>query len=327
MRGLDDTISGSIVPGDSDIAADGYSLQRLVFQPVRAHLKLVLLVPATLVTLTLAHQALRTPEYTASVVVAPTDQSTSSISSQLKGLGGLAALAGAGLPAGEVTEFDRFKFLLQSARLGNKQADDGTILKLVFRDQWDPATRQWIKRYSPVQMVKDMLWPVFGMPSWLPPDGRDLARHYERTIGLREMGDTGLLQISYVDEDPQRAKIVLDAIVRDTNLLLRDDAADRARAKANYLREQLMITQVAEYRTNLASMLGQQEQILMLSSTSLPFAADTLQPLNISRLPTSQRPFLFGMIAAAVGLCLGIMLALFLGVPAAKDKLETDNPK
>jgi len=308
MQPLDEKVPASF-EGDFD----RYGLQAMVVDPVRKHFAVVLLTPAILVLVTLLYQILRTPEHTASVVVSPTDQSTASLSSQLSRLGGLAGIAGAGLTKGEVTEFDRFRFLLQSVRLGEKQTQDGKILKLVFREEYDPSTSTWVKLNTPVQKVKDVLWPTFGLPAWLPPDGRSLARHYERQLSTRELGDTGLLQVSYKDEDPERARIVLDAVIRDANELLRADASNRAASKAQYLREQLMVTPVAEYRVNLASLLGQQEQTLMLTSTGLPFAAETLQPLTISREPTSQRPLLFGMIAGVVGLVLGILVALLLG--------------
>lgn len=292
----------------------GRDLGELLWAPIRTRWPMILGLGLLAVLATLAWQATSTPKYTARVVVFATNQESGGLAGQLGSLGSVAALAGASLGrTKQVSEFDKFEFLLTSARLGDYQAREREILPIVFWRRWDGEKGAWKRPEGPVQTVKDLLWPVFGLPAWLPPDGRDLAEEYDRRLTTRSKGETGLFQLAYVDSDPDRAVRILKAIVEDANELARRDAAARSAAKAEYLREQLQKAQVAEYRTNLAMLLAVEEQTLMLTSTNLPYAAEIVQPFTVSRKPTSQRPVVFGLIAAIVGLSFGLLLALALG--------------
>jgi uncharacterized protein involved in exopolysaccharide biosynthesis len=292
----------------------GFDIRRYVIEPVIHRWKLVLGMPVAFSLLALTWQAVATPKYTASTVVTATSQNASSIASRLGQLGGLAALAGSSLGASqETTEFDKFEFMLTSPRLGDYQARTRRMLPIVFDKKWDSEQQAWARPEGAVQTVKNALWPLFGLPAWLPPDGQTLAEHYDRNLQVRQRGTTGLFQLSYTDEDPERALMVLQAIVADSNELLRQDAARRAAAKAAYLRSQLETARVAEYRVNLATLLATEEQTLMLTATSLPYAADTVQPYTVSAKPTSQRPVIYGAIAFVLGASLGLFFALVLG--------------
>jgi uncharacterized protein involved in exopolysaccharide biosynthesis len=299
----------------------GFDLRRFVLEPILHRWKLILGIPTVMVALVLIWQALSTPEYTAQTVVTATQQNGGDLSSQLGKLGGIAALAGASLgPSAEASEFDKFEFLLTSSRLGEYQAERRNMLPIVFADRWDSQRKDWKRPEGVVQGIKDVFWPLFGMPAWLPPDGRELAEQYDRSLQIRERGTSGLFQLSYTDADPERAKFVLEAMVLDANELLRADASRQSAAKAAYLRSQLATAEVAEYRVNLAALLSREEQTLMLTSTSLPFAAQTVQPYTVSATPTSQRPVIYGGIAFVLGVALGLFLALVLGpVRGASD--------
>lgn len=290
----------------------GPSIMTGMWGAVRSRWPLVMAVPAVLVALTLVYQAVDTPQFTARAVVTAQVQSNN-LSNQLGRLGGVAALAGASLgKSKDVTEFDKFQFLLKSDLLGDYEAHRG-MLPIIFRDRWNSEKRTWRRPETTGQAIKDLLLPIFRLAPWSPPDGRDLAALYGRQLVQREVGETGMIELAYDDSDPARAVFVLQTMVKDANDILRTAATARAAQKAIYLRQQLALAQVAEYRSNLASLLGTEEQTLMLSSTKLPYAADIVQPFTVSAQPTSQRPLLFAMIAGVVGISLGVFVALVLG--------------
>lgn len=292
----------------------GRSFNDLVWRPIRARWWLLLALPLLLVALTLVWQAVRQPQYTATLVVAPNDENAAGVSSQLRGLSGLASVAGISLPKGqEVSAFDKFQFLLVSDRLGLHQSERRDSLQRAFAKRWDAANGRWIRPDGAVQAIKDALWPTFGMEAWLPPDGRDLAEHYADRLQQKKLGDTGLLQLSLDDPNPENARVLLSTAVADANELLRQDAAREAQRKAGYLRLQMMSAQIAEYRVNLSQLLAREEQTLMLTRSSTPYAAVPLQQVSVSRQPTSQRPVLFALIAGVIGLSLGVLIAVLLG--------------
>ena len=277
---------------------------------------MVVLGPLVAIVAVLVWQAAQTPEYTARAVLAPTDQEGGDLKSQLSSLSSLASIAGVKLgDKGTVSEFEKFQYLLFSDRLGLFQARTPRFLQLVFAKQWDSARRRWRKPDGLGQSIKDSLFPVFGIPPWLPPDGRNLAMLYDRKLSVRKLGDTQLLQLSYVDPDPVRAGYILRSVIHDANELLRRDAQRRSQMQATYLRHQLAISQVQEYRDNFVALLARQEQTLMLTNADLPYAAETLQAETAAREPTSQRPFLYAAIAGAIGLCVTVFAAIVLGVP------------
>lgn len=307
----------SVSLGASVLFEPEASLSAQIWMPVRHRWKMVLGGALLAAIAVLVVQAVQTPEYTARMVLSPTDQGSSNLNSQLGRLSGLASIAGVSLgDKTAVSEFEKFQYLVFSERLGEYQARHGDILKLVFRKRWDAAMRQWQRPRTLGQAFRNTVYPIFGLPAWQAPDGRDLADEYDRRLASRKLGETALLQLSYRDSDPVRAATVLSAIVHDANELLRQDAQRKALSQSAYLRRQLGLAQVQEYRENLAQLLARQEQTLMLAAAEVPYAAEALQPQTISKEPTSQRPFLYAGIAAVVGLSFSAFVAILMGLPS-----------
>ena len=152
---------------------------------IRRRWLLMLAIPAVLVALTLFYQAVDTPQFTARMVIVAQAQSNN-LSADLSRLGGIAAIAGTSLgKSKDVTEFDKFGFLLKSDLLGGYQARRG-MLQIVFRDRWDKASHRWRRPATASQGIKDLVWPIFRLSPWLPPDGRDIAQLYGRKLVQRE---------------------------------------------------------------------------------------------------------------------------------------------
>lgn len=291
-----------------------FDLNRWFWQPIRHRWPLIAGITIAAVLLTLAWQAYSTPKYTARAVVYATNQQADGLARQLGSLGGVAALAGASLGKTEqVSEFEKFRFMLTSERLGDYHARERDMLPIVFWKSWDKDRKDWKRPTGTLQALKDAFWPMFGLEPWQPPDGRSLAKVYSKRLAARAPAESGLLRVSYEDTDPDRAKFILQSAIEDANEIVRQDAAQRAAAKAEYLRSQLAVAQVAEYRINLAMLLATEEQTLMLTSTKLPYAAELVQPYTVSRDPTSQKPVTYGIIALVAGLSIGVFIALMLG--------------
>lgn len=301
-------------PSLDEPARMGFSIGQTFIRPLRDRWILVLAIPAVLMLLVILAQALATPKYTVSAVITATRQDSDGLSRQLGQLGGFAALAGASLGTSEkVTPFEKFQFLLTSERLAAFHVDRRSMLPLVFSVSWDARTQQWQRPSGLGQTVRDLVYPMFGLNPWSAPDYRTLARRYAQNLTIRGISDTGLVEIAYEDSDPERARLVLEAMFEDANTLLREEAKAQAETKATYLRTQLGQAEIIEYRVNLANLLAREEQILMLTSTSGPFAAELVQPYVVSPQPTSQRPLVFAIVAALVGFSISIFVALLLG--------------
>ena len=250
-----------------------------------------------------------TSRYTATVVLAPAANRTEM--PQLKGgLAALSGLAGGKLGGGNVSSMDRFGFLLTSTRLTAYQIANRQILRVLFPERWDATLGRWKEPSGLMQTVAGGIKTLFGIPAWLPPDEFAVAKLYERSLAQGKVGDTELVRLSYTDKDAARAERVLRWIVADANEIVRADAALRARQQSVYLREQLRTSTIQDYRDALLALLSQEEQTLMLSSSQLPFAADTVEGGATSLIPTSKRPVTSAIAGTLVGLVLAYLVAL-----------------
>ena len=249
------------------------------------------------------YEIIATARYTATVVVVPATNRTDL--PQLRGgLAALSGLAGGKLGGNNVNSMDRFTFLLTSTRLAERQIARRPILLVLFPERWDARHRGWVPPTGFVQGISESLKQIFGIPTLIAPDKFAVAKTYEKNLAQAKIGDTELIRISYNDKDPARAVQVLRWIVDDANEIVRGDAAQRAQQQSAYLRERLRTSTIQDYRETLLSLLAQEEQTLMLSSSRLPFAADTIEGESTSPVPTSKRPFTTMMAGALLGLML-----------------------
>jgi hypothetical protein len=258
-----------------------------------------------------------TPEYTASVVLAPT-LSSDNISDKLASLSGLGGFASAlGLRGGKsVSSNDRFMYLIRSSNLAEFQIEHRGILQILFPDRWDSEHKAWKPR-SGTAAIKGWLAWLSGNRIADPPDAYAVVKEYDEHLDVKRVvaassvvEETGMMSLTYTDTDPTRAANVLRFIVQDANEMLRREAAQRATIQAAYLRAKLADVSVQDYRETLGKLLSEQEQTLMLTNSKLPFAAEPVSDIAAPPLRNPTRALLFGFIAGALGFCLAYFLAI-----------------
>ena len=253
-------------------------------------------------------------EYTATLVVAPTDRAQNA-SSKLSQLAGLASFAGVNFPgANSVSDFDRFLYLVHSADLADWQLRYRNVLPILYPDRWDPATRKLGPSTSVLSRFSSWLTGPRDVPQ---PDAYAIARQYDshlseqRVLSLSDVNQqSDLLQLTYTDTDPVRATTILNRIVDDANEILRERAFQRASIQAAYLQEKLRDVSFLEYRNTLERLYSEQEQILMLTHSNLPFAAEPVSGVNVPAMKVPKRVATFGLIAAAIGFSLSYFVAI-----------------
>lgn len=252
-------------------------------------------------------QARAAPVYVASAVVSPTNNSNSGQTSKI---GRLASFAGIDLTSAKpASNYERFLFLLSSPELAAYQIREHNMLRVVFAGQWDPARHRWKDAAGWNASLRAVINPIFGLPLSPPPDEHALAGYYARALETQKVPDSGLTRLVFHDADPARAKMLLRMLIEDANELLRREAAGYARQQADYLRTRIATTPVQDYRTTLIDLLAEQEQTLLLSNGSMPFAAEQIEAVNASPIPT-KRPLLFGALAGVVAFCLASLVAV-----------------
>jgi uncharacterized protein involved in exopolysaccharide biosynthesis len=256
------------------------------------------------------------PDFTATVVLVPTTQG-SDVSDRVQQFSGLASLAGINLRQDRgVSSFDRFFYLVFSPDLAAYQIEHRPILQTLFPQRWDAEHKTWVPPHGISATIKNVLSSVTGAPAWQPPDLWSVADEYKLRLSIRKVAaagdarETQMVQLSYVDSDPQRAQAILLAIVTDANQMLRDFAQARASVQAKYLRTQLSDVAVQDYRATLEKLLSEQEQTLMLTASKLPFAAEPVSAQIVPALQSPRRSALYAAIFGAIAFSIGFLFAI-----------------
>jgi hypothetical protein len=289
------------------VVSDSIPFHTAIVAPLRAAWRWILATVVMFAGLSLLQQALARPVYSASAVVAA---STPPSGNKSGNLGRIAAIAGVDLGSKQVTSFDQFLFIVHSLELSSYQIGVRPMLRLVFADDWDPALREWKRPAGFGASLRSAILPMFHLPVWSPPDAMSLADHYDLVLDERKLADSGLVRLVYADTDPRRAAVVLSLIIADGNERLRREAAASARLQAQYLRERIAQTEVREYRNTLIDLLADEEQTLLLSNGAIPYAAKTIEAVNVSPVPTSQRPLIYALIASVLGFSIAAFVAI-----------------
>ena len=252
--------------------------------------------------------------YAASLALAPANSTldASSSLSRVSGLGGLASL-GLGNVTSKSTNYDRFIYLISSPELANWQIQHHDIRPMVFPGSWDAQKKTW---RAPDDLMVRLGLTHDTLPR--PPTAYELAGLYASQLTMTELGDAGLIgssgmvKLTYTDTDPVRASQVLRYIVSDANQILRSQSTRKATLQADYLRDKLSSTSVQDYRDTLLKLLSEQDQMLMLAKSNMPFAAEPIAEGDLSAAPVPKRSLLFAMIAGVVVFSLSYFVALML---------------
>jgi hypothetical protein len=280
-------------------------------QPLIAYRSLIITAAVVGAILVGGWALLRPQQYVATVVVAPTD-SSENLSNKLGQLGGLASLAGVNLRGGKGDgDFDRFTYLIQSAELADWQIKNKNMLAILYPKMWDSHLNKWTPPLSGLDRL-------FGLkPKSDPPDAYDVSRLYrenmseKRVVSLTSVDQmSDLLVITYSDTDPNRGISVLNRIVSDANEILRERASLRASIQAKYLESKLGQVSQVEYRETLEKLYAEQAQILMLTNSHLPYAAEPISGVDLPAMKVPRRTGLF----AAIGGVIGASLAYFMAI-------------
>ena len=302
---MDDQTTAPVVPLVVSIPAQGYAPE--LAKPLRRRWPVVLAVGLVFAAIVFVWQAASVPRYSAYAAIGAAENPGQGGKSSMGGLAGLANAAGVSIPGGggQTSPFDQFKFLLTSPDLAAFQAKQRPMLQIAFSSAWDSERRQWREPQGMRASFYRWFNPIFGIPASPPIDTRTLAGFYGSKIKLQPIPDTELFRVIFEDPDPARAAMLLDYLLRDANEMLRLRAQANARMQAAYLRDRLARVEVQSYRETLVLLLQQQEQTLMLANGQMPYAAQRVEEINVSSVPTSKQPLLYGTIAFIIGLSFG----------------------
>lgn len=266
----------------------------------------VLLTTALAVGLVSVWMSMVEQQFTAEMTVAPAGVNTGP---NLGALSAVARFAGLGeTTTEEVPKYIRFQQIISSTVLTERLQQRYQVMQRVFKDRWDPATRSWNAPSNPLDKIKAVVNPWFGLPAWSDPSAKTLVEYLREEVAVSEVGDTAMLKFSYSHNDPEFALSLLAWLHAEADEILREEAREAAKRQVTYAGERLASISVSDYRAMMLSVLAEEEKKLLLIEASGPYAALIVDPPTVSDQPTFPRPIVFLLAAVIAGGALGTVL-------------------
>lgn len=271
---------------------------------------------AIVVALVVGWMKMKSPLYTAAVVVAPaSDAGAGGLASRLSQYSGIAALAGIDLPSNEVvTPFRQFTEIMTSPVVAERLAKKYDIMPTIFagRWSWSPTEKVWTRQRGLLSPVTGWAREFFGLPPRPPPSVGQLADYLHEKISMSEIELTGMQRIMFRHKDPVFAVQMLAALHKEADGVIREESEMRTSRQIAYIERKLQTTTAADHRRSLVQLLLDQEKQMMMIQVNLPFAARIIEPPIASSAPTSPKPKLFLAGAIVLGAMLGIFIVFLI---------------
>ena len=283
------------------------------------------LIGSVIVALTAGIAYLQTAqrEWTAELMVTPTQNDAGSLMGRLGSLGGLASMAGVSLPTSKaVSQFTLFEEGVHSRTTANKLAADERILRGAFPRDWNDETNSWEEPRGLVPAAVRSIKALIGQPdaNWSKPGGARLQRYLSKNVSLSNDTKKNTLTLSFEHPDPEFATYLLDRLQATIDLELRERMLGRSSDYIAYLDGRLKEVSNAEQRLALVDVLNEQEKLRMMASSSVPFAAEPFGNAAIGDRPSSPDPAIVLGGLFMLSLLIGGALALVKGIPKVRAK-------
>lgn len=262
--------------------------------------------------LALAGLWLVTPQYTASMTIAPTGR----IGPAGMGMRVPSAVANPVRPVAEggpgeelLSDFSRYRELLVSVPVAERLVSDTDLMSRLFPAAWDAERKEWQRPPDPLSWAARLMRRMVGHPDWAPPDAVSLSRHLRRKLAVEKVHGGPIHRIAFRHEERRFAIHLLSRLHGVADQLLREEAVRRTQKEVDYVRDKLRGISKAQDERALAALLADQERILVMLDVDLPFAADTIEPAHAPALPDWPNPVVLLPLGAVVGMGLAIFAA------------------
>jgi len=262
---------------------------------------------------------MRTPQYTVQVTIAPKAEPPGTYSSPGGASGGfmssgssmlLTALGGGGSSA-PPSDFEQYRRLLISHATANLIAANPAIMHRLVPG-WDYETKSWRRPSGPIFWLKEGVKALIGRPLWTPPGPNEAFSYLQKKLVLTDELSGGFVDASMTDPDPKFAVEFIHFLHEATQQLVRNDIRKDAVARIAYLDRTLQTTTLADQRSVLITLLGQEQQKLMMIEADRDLVAEVIDPAIIPKVPSSYSPTMIALLAGFAGLVLSIAILVFI---------------
>ena len=169
---------------------------------------------------------------------------------------------------------------------------------LVYDEKiYDIKNRAWVRDYS---------YPQKQIPS--AQESYDIF--LEDHLSLSEDTKSGFITLSIKHQSPFVAKQWNDLIVNEVDNFYRQKDKLESEKAANYLKQQILLTNLSEIKEALADLLQEQTKKLTLIEANQFYVFDYIDPPAVMELKSEPKRALICILSALLGGILSVLLVL-----------------
>ncbi|EGQ8018066.1 Wzz/FepE/Etk N-terminal domain-containing protein [Vibrio alginolyticus] len=251
--------------------------------------------------------------YKADALLAPAENSNGGGLSKMAGqLGGLAALAGVNLGAGESSQTDLAVQVIKSRQFVEAFINKHDLLvPLMAAKDWDLASNKLIldeALYNP--MTGEWLREPNGMRGATPTAQEAFEMFSKEVLSVSQDKESGLYTVSVKNYSPYLAQQWVNWLIEDINNVMRERTIAETSQNLAYLNTQLQKTAVTDMQSTFYKLIEEQTKSLMLAEVQEEFIFKVVDPAVVPELKDGPKRALICMLGTLLGGMLGIAVVL-----------------
>lgn len=251
--------------------------------------------------------------YKSDALLAPTESSNGGGLSKMAGqLGGLAALAGVNLGAGESSQTDLAVQVMKSRQFVEAFINKHDLLvPLMAVKDWDLTNNKLIldeELYNPT--TGEWLREPDGLRGSTPTAQEAFEVFSKEILSVNQDKESGLYTVSVKNYSPYLAQQWVNWLIEDINKVMRERTIAETSQNLAYLSTQLQKTAVADMQSTFYKLIEEQTKSLMLAEVQEEFVFKVVDPAVVPELKDGPKRALICALGTLLGGILGVAIVL-----------------
>ncbi|KOF33825.1 MULTISPECIES: Wzz/FepE/Etk N-terminal domain-containing protein [Vibrio] len=251
--------------------------------------------------------------YKADALLAPAESSNGGGLSKMAGqLGGLAALAGVNLGAGESSQTDLAVQVMKSRQFVEAFINKHDLLvPLMATKDWDLENNKLIldeELYNPD--TGEWLREPKGLRGSTPTAQEAFEVFSKEVLSVSQDQESGLYTVSVKNYSPYIAQQWVNWLIEDINQVMRERTIAETSQNLAYLNAQLKKTAVADMQSTFYKLIEEQTKSLMLAEVQEEFVFKVIDPAVIPEIKDAPKRALICVLGTILGGLCGIAFVL-----------------
>ncbi|EHK2853223.1 LPS O-antigen length regulator [Vibrio parahaemolyticus] len=251
--------------------------------------------------------------YKSDALLAPAESSNGGGLSKMAGqLGGLAALAGVNLGAGESSQTDLAVQVMKSRQFVEAFINKHDLLiPLMAAKDWELANNKLVideEIYN--DSTGEWLRETKGLRGAKPTAQEAYEVFQKEVLSVSQNKESGLYMVSVKHYSPYIAQQWVNWLIEDINKVMRERTIAETSQNLAYLNTQLQKTAVADMQSTFYKLIEEQTKSLMLAEVQEEFTFKVVDPAVVPELKDGPKRALICVLGILLGGMLGVAIVL-----------------